>query len=152
MAVFEHEKCFIWVFLVFSFLVFSVFKYLKSSFSSNFPDLEMLQFWSVNYLCQACKLYFHFGHVQNFGQYVFLVNSESVLRLVFVKYILYSHFTQNCSFLYFLEAKNPCFVTKNCSKYSYICVFILPKKQRNWFYKNHHNSGMVGRRKLSGPS
>ena len=82
MAVFEHEKCFIWVFLVFSFLVFSVFKYLKSSFSSNFPDLEMLQFWSVNYLCQACKLYFHFGHVQNFGQYVFLVNSESVLRLV----------------------------------------------------------------------
>ena len=66
--------------------------------------------------------------------------------------MLYSHFTQNCIFLYFLEAKNPCFVTKNCSKSSYICVFILSKKQHNWFYKNLHNSGMVGRRKLPDPS
>ena len=66
--------------------------------------------------------------------------------------MLYSHFTQNCIFLYFLEAKNPCFVTKNCWKSSYICVFILSKKQRNWFYKNLHNSGMVGRKKLPYPS
>ena len=62
--------------------------------------------------------------------------------------MLYSHFSQNCIFLYFSEAKNPCFVTKNCSKSSYICIFILSKKQHNWFYKNLHNSGMVGRRKL----
>ena len=41
---------------------------------------------------------------------VFLVNPESVLRLAFVKYMLYSHCTQDCIFLYFLEAKNPCFV------------------------------------------
>ena len=66
--------------------------------------------------------------------------------------MLYSHFTQNCIFLYFLEAKNPCFVTKNCSKSSYICAFILSKKQHNWFYKNLHNSGMVSRRKLPDPS
>ena len=114
----------------------------------------MLQFWSVNYICQVCKLYFCFGQVRNFGHYiwVFLVNSESVLLLAFVKYMLYSHFTQNCIFLYFLEAKNPCFVTKNCSKSSYIWVFIFSKKQHNWFYKNLHNSGMVGRRKLPNPS
>ena len=66
-------------------------------------------------------------------------------------YMLYSHFTQSCIFLYFLEAKNPCFVTKNCLKSTYICVFILSKKQRNWFHKNLHNSGMVGRRKLPDP-
>ena len=29
---------------------------------------------------------------------------------------------------------------------------ILSKKQHNWFYKNLHNSGMVGRRKLPDPS
>ena len=50
--------------------------------------------------------------------------------------------------LYFLEAKNPCFPMKNCWKYSYICVFILSRKRRNWFHKNLHNSVMVGRRKL----
>ena len=84
--------------------------------------------------------------------WVFLVNRESVLLLAFVKYMLYSYCTENCIFLYFLEAKNPYFVTKNCSKSSYICVFILSKKRRNWFHKNLHNSGMVGRRKLSDPS
>ena len=84
--------------------------------------------------------------------WVFLVNSESVLPFAFVKYILYSYFAQNGIFLYLLEAKNRCFVTKNCSKSSYVCVFVLSKKQHNWFYKNHHNSGMVGRRELVDPS
>ena len=65
--------------------------------------------------------------------------------------MLCSHFTQNCILLYFLEAKNPYFVTKNCWKSSYICVFILSKKRRSWFHKNLHNSGMVGRRKLPEP-
>ena len=32
----------------------------------------MLKFWSVNYICQVCKLYFYFGHVRNFGQYLYL--------------------------------------------------------------------------------
>ena len=66
--------------------------------------------------------------------------------------MLCSHFTQNCILLYFLEAKNPYFVTKNCWKSSYISVFILSKKRRNWLHKNLHNSGMDGRRKLSDPS
>ena len=83
---------------------------------------------------------------------VFLVNIESVLLLALVRYILYSHFTQNCILLYFLEAKNPYFVTKNCWKSSYICAFILSKKRRNWFHKNPHNLRTVRRRKLPDPS
>ena len=72
---FEHGQCFISGFLGFSFLVFSVFKNLKSNhllFLTIFPDLGMLQFWSVNYICQVRKLYFKFGHVWNFGQYLYL--------------------------------------------------------------------------------
>ena len=84
--------------------------------------------------------------------WVFLVNSESVLTLAVVKYILYSYFTQNCIFLYLLEAKNPCFVTKNCSKSSYICVFVLSEKTAQLILQNLHNSRMVGRRELFDPS
>ena len=84
--------------------------------------------------------------------WLFLVNIESVRLLALVRYMLCSHFTQNCILLYFLETKNPYFVTKNCWKSSYICVFILSKKRRNWFRKNLHNSGMVSRRKLPDPS
>ena len=84
--------------------------------------------------------------------WVVLVKIESVLLLALVKYMLRSHFTQNFILLYFLGAKNPYFVTKNCWKSSYICVFILSKKRRNWFHKNFHNSRMVGRRKLPDPS
>ena len=86
--------------------------------------------------------------LDNIYIWVFLVNIESFLLLALFKYMLCSHFTQNCILLYFLEAKNPYFVTKNCLKSSYICVFILPKKRRNWFHKNLHNSGTIGRRKL----
>ena len=43
------------------------------------------------------------------------------------------------------------FVTKNVSK-SYIYVFFLSKKQQNWFWKNFHNSGAVGQKKLPDPS
>ena len=66
--------------------------------------------------------------LDNIYIWVFSINSESVLLLALVKYMLYSHFTQNCIFLYFLEAKNPCFVTKNCSKFSYICVIYFVQK------------------------
>ena len=90
--------------------------------------------------------------LDNIYIWVFLVNSESVLLLALVKYMLCSHFTQNCILLYFLEAKNPYFVMKNCWKSPYICVFILSKKRRNWFHKNPHNSGTVGHRKLPDPS
>ena len=83
--------------------------------------------------------------------WVFLVKSESTLLVALVKYVLCSHFTQNCIILYHLEAKTPCFLTKNCWKYFYICLFILSKKLRNWFYKTLHNSGIVGCRKLADP-
>ena len=66
--------------------------------------------------------------------------------------MLCGHFTQNCILLYFLVAKDSSFMTKNCSKSSYICAFILPKKQHNSFYKHLHNSGMVVRRNLPNPS
>ena len=108
----------------------------------------MLKFWSVNYTFILDM----FEILDNFYIWVFLVNSESVLLLALVKYMLCSHFTQNCIFLYFLEAKNPYFVMKNYWKSFYICVFILSKKRRYWFHKNLHNSGMVGRRKLPDPS
>ena len=86
--------------------------------------------------------------LDNIYIWVFLVNIESVLLLALVRYMLCSHFNQNCILLYFLQAKNPYFVTKVCWKLSYICVFIFSKKRCNWFHKNPHNSGMVGRRKL----
>ena len=50
--------------------------------------------------------------LDNIYIWVFLVNIENVLLLALVKYMLCSHFTWNCILLYFLEAKNPYFVTK----------------------------------------
>ena len=65
--------------------------------------------------------------LDNIYIWVFLVNRESVLLLAFVKYALYSHCTEICIFLYFLEAENPCFVTKNCSKCSLFVYLFCPK-------------------------
>ena len=90
-----------------------------------------------------------FEILDNIYIWVVLVNSESLLALV--KYMLCSHFTKDCIFMYFLEAKNSCFVIKTCWKCSYICVFILSKKRRNWFHKDLQNSGMVSHRKLPNP-
>ena len=91
--------------------------------------------------------------LDNIYIWVFLVNIESILLLALVKYMLSSHLAwKSILLLYFLEAKSPYFVTKNCWESSYICVFILSKKRRNWFHKNLHNSGMAGRRKLPDPS
>ena len=92
----------------------------------------MWQFWSVNYICQVCKLHFYCGYVWNFVQYLYLSAYSKQWKWPKFSfctcYMLYSHFTQNCIFLYFLEAKNPCFVTKNCSKFSYICVIYFVQK------------------------
>ena len=86
--------------------------------------------------------------LDNIYIWVFLGNIESVLHLALVRYMLCSHFNENCILLYFSEAKNPYFETKICWKLSYICVFILPKKRCKWYQKNSHNSGTVGCRKL----
>ena len=39
---------------------------------------------------------------------MFLVGSENVLLLAFLKYVLYIHCTENCIFVYLCEVKNPC--------------------------------------------
>ena len=83
---------------------------------------------------------------------MFLVNIESILLLALVKYILCSHFIKTVFCCTFWTQKYPYFVTKNCSKSSYICVFILSKKRLNWFHRNLRNSGMVEPRKLSDSS
>ena len=69
---FEYAQRLILEFLVFNFLVFSVFKYLKSTFLAIFRDLEMLQFWCVNYIWQVCKLQIYLGYIWKFGQYLYL--------------------------------------------------------------------------------
>ena len=98
----KYGQCFIWGFLV---LFFFVYNNLKSNhrllFLAIFPDLEILQFWSENYTFQVCKLYFCLGHVQNFGHYLYLsVFSKQYKcpKFSFVKYVLYSHCTENCIF------------------------------------------------------
>ena len=72
-------------YLAFSFLAFlSILSLFVLVF---FPDLGMLHFWSVNYIWQVCKLYFYLEMseiLDNIYIWVFLVNSESVLLLVFV--------------------------------------------------------------------
>ena len=89
----------------------------------------MWKFWSLNYICQDCKIYFYLPHVRNFRQYLDLSVFSKHWKfpfLSFVQYMLCSHFTQNSIFFwYFLEAKNPCFVTKVFWKCSCLCVFML---------------------------
>ena len=81
------------------------------------------------------------------------VNSEIFLLLAFVKYMLYSGFTQSCIYLYFLEAKNPCFVKKIIKNLLILVYLFCPKKSTSDFTKTFiTNSGIFGRRKLSDPS
>ena len=54
----------------------------------------------------------------------------------------------NCIFQFFLEIVETYFLTKNYSKPD-VYVFVLSKKQQNWFQKNFRNSGVVGDRRLS---
>ena len=54
----------------------------------------------------------------------------------------------NSIFQFFLEIVETYFLTKNYSKPD-VYVFVLSKKQQNWFQKNFRNSGVVGDRRLS---
>ena len=58
--------------------------------------------------------------------WVVLVNSESVLVLAFVKYMLYSYCTQSCIFLYFWR-KKPLFCDEKLFKIFLYFAFILSK-------------------------
>ena len=81
---------------------------MRLLFLAIFLDLEMLKFWPVKYISQVCQLYFFFGNVLNFGQCLYLsVFSKQwkFLLLALVKYMLYSHFTQNCIFCIFWRLK-----------------------------------------------
>ena len=67
--------------------------------------------------------------------WVFLVNSESVLLLPFVKYMFFSHCTQKMYFFYFLEAKKP-FLWRKSVQNLFICVYLFcPKNSRFDFRK-----------------
>ena len=111
------------VFSIYFFLVFSVYKNPKSNqhllFLAIFPDSKMLQFWSVNCICQVYKLYFYFGYVWNFGQYLYLSVLSKQWNTRFITIVL------KTIFVYFLETKNACFATKNCSKSFYLILLIL---------------------------
>ena len=110
-------------------------------FLAIFPDVEMLRFQSVNYICQVCKLYFYFGYVGNLGQYLWLsilVNSESVVLLAFVKYMLCSHCTQSCIFCTF-GGKKPLFSDEKLFKiFLYFCIYFV-QKQHNYSRKSSIN-------------
>ena len=65
--------------------------------------------------------------------WVLLVDNESVIYLTFIKYMLYSYFTQNLIFVYFLEAKNPCFVTKIVQNLLIFVYLFCPKNSTTDF-------------------
>ena len=113
-------------------LVFSIYKLKSNHHLAIFPDLEMMQFWSVNLYVPCVNILLSFYISRSLGNIYMsvLVISESVLLLAFVIYML-QLLHSKLYFVYFIEAKNPCLVTKNCSKFSYICVFILSIKQYN---------------------
>ena len=82
---------------------------------------------------------------------VFSINSESVLLLALVKYMLCGHFTQNCIFFTFWRLKILVLWQKIAENLLiFVCLF-FPKNGAIDFTKNLHNSRMVGRRKLPDP-
>ena len=81
---------------------------------------------------------------------VFLVNIESALLLALVKYMLCSHFTQNCIFCTFWRLKILVLWRKIVENLLIFADLFCPKN--GWFHKNLHNSGIVCRRKLPDPS
>ena len=90
--------------------------------------------------------------LNNIYIWVFSINNETVLLLALVKYMLCSHFTQNCIFCTFWRRKILVLWRREIVENLIFVYFILSKKRRNWFHENLGNSGMVGRRKLPDPS
>ena len=88
---FGHGQCFIWGFLVLAFIETAI---LNTTSFRNFSWSGNDIFWSVNYICQVCKLKLVLKVLDN----VFI---HRFLLVAFVKYTLsqiYSHCTQNCTF------------------------------------------------------
>ena len=112
----------------------------------------MIQFWSVNYIFQVCKLNSYFGH---FGQYFWhFWKFWTIFTLIGSYFVaLVKHFIANVqplySKLYFLILSGDfgsfCFLKEILSVFLYLSFFIQKTS-------NFHNSGMVGRRKPFYPS
>ena len=85
--------------------------------------------------------------------WVLIVNSESDLNLAFVHVICcIAILLKTVFFCTFWRLKILVLWRKIVQNFLIFVLFILSKKQYNWFYKNLHNSGMVGGRKLPDPS
>ena len=104
---FGQRKCFIWRNLVFSFLLFSVYKSRKSNHQLLFLAIFL---WSGNELQYTRPVNYTFNLkmseiLYNIYIWVLLVNIERILLLAFVKYTLHSYCTQNYVFCSFWRLK-----------------------------------------------
>ena len=97
---------------------------LSTTSFSNFSWSGNYVFWSVNYICQICKLKLVLKVLDN-------IVIDRFLLLAFVKYILsqiYSHCIQSCTFfdtLYRLWKLS--FSKENIFKVSFYLCFFYPK-------------------------
>ena len=71
-------------------LVFSIYKLKSNHHLAIFPDLEMMQFWSVNLYVPCVNILLSFYISRSLGNIYMsvLVISETVLLLAFVIYML----------------------------------------------------------------
>ena len=90
--------------------------------------------------------------LDNIYIWVFFVNSESVLLLAFVKYMLYSDCTENCIFGTFWRLKTLVLWWKMVQDLLIFVDLFRPKNSTIDSRKTSITPGAVGRRKLPNPS
>ena len=114
---------------VFQFLVF--LSILSLLLLAIFPDFEMLKFWSVNYICQVCKLYFYFGHARNFVQYLYLsVFSKhgKCPTFSFSQIYVVQPFYSKLYFVVIFGGKKSLFCDEKLLKiFFYLCIYFVQK-------------------------
>ena len=98
-------------------------------FLAIFLVLEMLKFWSVNYVRSV-----NYTFILNMSEildniyiWVFPIKSKSVLLLVLVEYMLYRYFTQNCTFCTFWMLKILVLRRKNVENLLRFMYLFCPK-------------------------
>ena len=84
--------------------------------------------------------------LDNIYIWVFLVKSESVLLLAFVKYTLYNHCTKSCIFFTFWRLRTLVLWRKIVKIFLYLCICLVQKTAQLILEKL--NSATAGRRKL----
>ena len=118
---FGHGQCFILKFLVLAFIETAR---LSTTSFSNFSWSGNYIFWSVNYICQVCKLKLVLKVLDN-------VFTDRFLLVAFVKYILsqiYSHCIQDCTFLIlYIDCGNFYFLRKIFSNSPSTYAFLIQK-------------------------